>query len=39
LSACGVEFDEPIRLPPPVPPMVHFRDPDGNQILLIQRGD
>jgi catechol 2,3-dioxygenase-like lactoylglutathione lyase family enzyme len=37
LSARGVEFDEPIRMPPPVPPMVYFRDPDDNQMLLIQR--
>jgi catechol 2,3-dioxygenase-like lactoylglutathione lyase family enzyme len=37
LSGRGVEFDEPMRLPPPVPPMVYFRDPDGNQMLLVQR--
>ena len=36
-SGRGVQFDEPIRMPPPVPPMVYFRDPDGNQMLLVQR--
>jgi len=39
LSGRGVQFDEPIRMPPPVPPMVYFRDPDGNQLLLVQRDD
>jgi catechol 2,3-dioxygenase-like lactoylglutathione lyase family enzyme len=39
LGSRGVEFDEPMRLPPPVPPMVYFRDPDGNQMLLVQRDD
>jgi catechol 2,3-dioxygenase-like lactoylglutathione lyase family enzyme len=38
-SGRGVQFDEPIRMPPPVPPMVYFRDPDGNQMLLVQRDD
>jgi catechol 2,3-dioxygenase-like lactoylglutathione lyase family enzyme len=37
LSGRGVEFDEPIRMPPPVPPMVYFRDLDGNRMLLVQR--
>jgi catechol 2,3-dioxygenase-like lactoylglutathione lyase family enzyme len=37
LAGRGVDFDEPMRLPPPVPPMVYFRDPDGNQMLLVQR--
>jgi catechol 2,3-dioxygenase-like lactoylglutathione lyase family enzyme len=37
LAGRGVRFDEPIRMPPPVPPMVVLRDPDDNQILLIQR--
>lgn len=37
LSGRGVEFDEPMRMPPPVPPMVRFRDPDGNELILIQR--
>lgn len=39
LAGRGVDFDEPMRLPPPVPPMVYFRDPDGNQLLLVQRDD
>lgn len=39
LAGRGVDFDEPMRLPPPVPPMVYFRDPDGNQMLLVQRAD
>lgn len=39
LSGRGVAFEEPIQLPPPVPPMVYFRDPDGNRILLLQRSD
>jgi catechol 2,3-dioxygenase-like lactoylglutathione lyase family enzyme len=39
LAGRGVDFDEPMRLPPPVPPMVYFRDPDGNQMLLVQRDD
>jgi catechol 2,3-dioxygenase-like lactoylglutathione lyase family enzyme len=39
LSGRGVEFDEPIRMPPPVPPMVYFHDPDGNRLLLVQRDD
>lgn len=38
LAGRGVDFDEPMRLPPPVPPMVYFRDPDGNRMLLVQRG-
>ncbi len=37
LAGRGVELDEPMRLPPPVPPMVYFRDPDGNRMLLVQR--
>jgi catechol 2,3-dioxygenase-like lactoylglutathione lyase family enzyme len=39
LAGRGVDFDEPMRLPPPVPPMVYFRDPDGNRMLLVQRDD
>jgi catechol 2,3-dioxygenase-like lactoylglutathione lyase family enzyme len=39
LTARGVEFEEPIRMPPPVPPMAYFRDPDGNRMLLVQRED
>jgi catechol 2,3-dioxygenase-like lactoylglutathione lyase family enzyme len=37
LAGRGVDFDEPMRMPPPVPPMVYFRDPDGNRMLLVQR--
>ena len=36
LTARGVEFDEPIRLPSPAPSMAFFYDPDRNKILLIQ---
>jgi catechol 2,3-dioxygenase-like lactoylglutathione lyase family enzyme len=36
LSGRGVAFDEPMQLPPDVPPMAYFRDPDGNRVLLIQ---
>lgn len=39
LRARGVEFEEPMRMPPPVPPMAYFRDQDGNRVLLVQRGD
>lgn len=38
LAGRGVAFDEPIRMEPPVPPMAFFRDPDGNQVLLVERG-
>jgi catechol 2,3-dioxygenase-like lactoylglutathione lyase family enzyme len=36
LSERGVEFDDPIRMPPPTPSMAFFYDPDGNKMLLIQ---
>ena len=38
LRSRGVEFEEPLRMPPPVPPMAYFRDQDGNRVLLVQRG-
>ena len=38
LTAKGVEFEEILRMPPPVPPMAYFRDVDGNRMLLVQRG-
>lgn len=37
LSARGVEFEEVMRMPDPVPPMAFFRDLDGNRMLLVQR--
>jgi catechol 2,3-dioxygenase-like lactoylglutathione lyase family enzyme len=37
LVARGVEFEEPMRMEPPVPPMAYFRDQDGNRVLLVQR--
>jgi catechol 2,3-dioxygenase-like lactoylglutathione lyase family enzyme len=34
----GVDVDaEPFPAPPPVPPMIFFRDPDGNRFLLVER--
>ena len=36
----GVDVDEEVmRMGDPVPPMFFFRDPDGNNFLLVQRGD
>jgi catechol 2,3-dioxygenase-like lactoylglutathione lyase family enzyme len=37
LKSRGVEFEEPMRMDPPVPPMAFFRDQDGNRALLVQR--
>jgi catechol 2,3-dioxygenase-like lactoylglutathione lyase family enzyme len=37
LTARGVEFEEILRMPAPVPPMAYFRDLDGNRMLLVQR--
>jgi catechol 2,3-dioxygenase-like lactoylglutathione lyase family enzyme len=39
LSEHGVEFDDPIRMPPPAPSMAFFYDPDGNKMLLIQHDE
>ena len=34
----GVDVDaEPFAAPPPVPPMIFFRDPDGNRFVLVER--
>ncbi|HEY8432445.1 MAG TPA: VOC family protein [Sandaracinaceae bacterium] len=34
----GVDVDpEVLRLPPPVPAMFFFRDPDGNPLLIVER--
>jgi catechol 2,3-dioxygenase-like lactoylglutathione lyase family enzyme len=38
LRARGVDVDEQVmRMGDPVPPMFFFRDPDGNQLLVVQR--
>jgi len=39
LKAQGVDVDEAVaRMGDPVPPMFFFRDQDGNQLLIVQRG-
>jgi catechol 2,3-dioxygenase-like lactoylglutathione lyase family enzyme len=38
LSAAGVDVDEVMRMGGPVPPMLFFRDPDGNRFLIVQLG-
>jgi catechol 2,3-dioxygenase-like lactoylglutathione lyase family enzyme len=39
LSGLGVEVDaEVMRMGGPVPPMFFFRDPDGNRLLIVERG-
>ena len=39
LRARGVDADaEVMRMGNPVPPMFFFRDPDGNRLLIIERG-
>jgi catechol 2,3-dioxygenase-like lactoylglutathione lyase family enzyme len=37
LSERGVRFEDVMRMPDPVPPMVFFADQDGNRGLLVQR--
>ncbi|MDX6514703.1 MAG: hypothetical protein QOH73_369 [Gaiellaceae bacterium] len=38
LRGRGVDVDpERFPAPPPVPPMIFFRDPDGNRFLLVER--
>jgi catechol 2,3-dioxygenase-like lactoylglutathione lyase family enzyme len=38
MRARGVDVDEQVmRMGDPVPPMFFFRDPDGNQLLVVQR--
>ncbi|HEX8066666.1 MAG TPA: VOC family protein [Thermoleophilaceae bacterium] len=38
LRARGVDVDEAVmRMGDPVPPMFFFRDPDGNNYLIVQR--
>ncbi len=36
LGARGVDFEDRTGGEGPVPPMAHFRDPDGNRILLVE---
>jgi catechol 2,3-dioxygenase-like lactoylglutathione lyase family enzyme len=36
LSAAGVDVDEVMRMGDPVPPMLFFRDPDGNRFMIVQ---
>jgi catechol 2,3-dioxygenase-like lactoylglutathione lyase family enzyme len=39
LLARGVDVDEQVmRMGDPVPPMFFFRDQDGNNLLIVQRG-
>ena len=35
-SSRGLEFEDAMGGEGPVPPMAHFRDPDGNRILLVE---
>jgi catechol 2,3-dioxygenase-like lactoylglutathione lyase family enzyme len=38
LSAGGVDVDEVMRMGDPIPPMLFFRDPDGNRFMIVQLG-
>ena len=38
LSAAGVDADEVVRMGDPIPPMLFFRDPDGNRFMIVQLG-
>ncbi len=35
LTSRGVDVDEIMRMPEPVPPMFFFRDVDGNSLLIV----
>jgi catechol 2,3-dioxygenase-like lactoylglutathione lyase family enzyme len=37
LKGQGVDVDEVMRMGDPVPPMLFFRDPDGNQYMIVER--
>jgi catechol 2,3-dioxygenase-like lactoylglutathione lyase family enzyme len=37
LKEQGVDVDDVMRMGGPVPPMFFFRDPDGNNLLVVQR--
>jgi catechol 2,3-dioxygenase-like lactoylglutathione lyase family enzyme len=37
LTDRGVEADEVMRMGDPVPPMLFFRDPDGNRFMIVER--
>jgi catechol 2,3-dioxygenase-like lactoylglutathione lyase family enzyme len=37
LQAQGVDVDEVMRMGDPVPPMLFFRDPDGNRFMIVER--
>jgi catechol 2,3-dioxygenase-like lactoylglutathione lyase family enzyme len=39
LSARGVDLDEVSRMGGPVPPMLFFRDQDGNTLLIVENQD
>jgi catechol 2,3-dioxygenase-like lactoylglutathione lyase family enzyme len=39
LSARGVDVDEVSRMGDPVPPMLFFRDQDGNTLLIVETQD
>lgn len=36
LSAGGLDVDEVVRMGDPIPPMLFFRDPDGNRFMIVQ---
>jgi catechol 2,3-dioxygenase-like lactoylglutathione lyase family enzyme len=39
LKSRGVDVEDILPLPPPVPPMFWFKDPEGNRYLIVQRDD
>ncbi len=38
LKEAGVDVDEVVRMGDPVPPMLFFRDQDGNSFMVVERG-
>jgi catechol 2,3-dioxygenase-like lactoylglutathione lyase family enzyme len=38
LNAAGADVDEVMRMGAPIPPMLFFRDPDGNRFMIVQAG-
>jgi catechol 2,3-dioxygenase-like lactoylglutathione lyase family enzyme len=39
LKSRGVEVEDMMDFPPPVPPMFYFTDPFGNRTLIVKRDD
>jgi catechol 2,3-dioxygenase-like lactoylglutathione lyase family enzyme len=39
LKSRGVDVEDILPLPDPVPPMFWFKDPEGNRSLVVQRDD